>query len=61
MALIDQLRAELGFASLLISHNLPLVAAHCQRIGVLRDGRAASRRGRPPRCCSRRGTPTPGR
>jgi peptide/nickel transport system ATP-binding protein len=38
MALIDQLRAELGFASLLISHNLPLVAAHCQRIGVLRRG-----------------------
>ncbi len=38
MALIDQLRAELGFASLLISHNLPLVAAHCQRIGVLQDG-----------------------
>jgi peptide/nickel transport system ATP-binding protein len=38
MALIDHLRAELGFASLLISHNLPLVAAHCQRIGVLRDG-----------------------
>jgi peptide/nickel transport system ATP-binding protein len=38
MALIDQLRAELGFATLLISHNLPLVAAHCQRIGVLRDG-----------------------
>ena len=38
MALIDQLRAELSFASLLISHNLPLVAAHCQRIGVLRDG-----------------------
>jgi peptide/nickel transport system ATP-binding protein len=38
MALIDRLRAELGFASLLISHNLPLVAAHCQRIGVLRGG-----------------------
>jgi peptide/nickel transport system ATP-binding protein len=38
MALIDQLRAEFGFASLLISHNLPLVAAHCQRIGVLRHG-----------------------
>jgi peptide/nickel transport system ATP-binding protein len=38
MALIDRLRAELGFASLLISHNLPLVAAHCQRIGVLREG-----------------------
>jgi peptide/nickel transport system ATP-binding protein len=38
MALIDQLRAESGFASLLISHNLPLVAAHCQRIGVLRYG-----------------------
>ena len=38
MALIDRLRTELGFASLLISHNLPLVAAHCQRIGVLRGG-----------------------
>jgi peptide/nickel transport system ATP-binding protein len=38
MALIDGLRAELGFASILISHNLPLVAAHCQRIGVLRRG-----------------------
>ncbi|MGD0698490.1 MAG: ABC transporter ATP-binding protein [Trebonia sp.] len=38
MALIDQLRAQLGFASLLISHNLPLVAAHCQRIGVLQGG-----------------------
>jgi peptide/nickel transport system ATP-binding protein len=38
MALIDHLRAEFGFASLLISHNLPLVAAHCQRIGVLRHG-----------------------
>ncbi|BDZ51321.1 ABC transporter ATP-binding protein [Frondihabitans sucicola] len=38
MALIDRLRAELGFATLLISHNLPLVAAHCQRIGVLERG-----------------------
>jgi peptide/nickel transport system ATP-binding protein len=38
MALIDRLRTDLGFASLLISHNLPLVAAHCQRIGVLREG-----------------------
>jgi peptide/nickel transport system ATP-binding protein len=38
MALIDGLRAELGFASILISHNLPLVAAHCERIGVLQRG-----------------------
>ncbi len=38
MALIDSLQAELSFASILISHNLPLVAAHCQRIGVLRRG-----------------------
>jgi peptide/nickel transport system ATP-binding protein len=38
MALIDTLRDELGFANILISHNLPLVAAHCQRIGVLRGG-----------------------
>ena len=38
MALIDGLRAELGFASILISHNLPLIAAHCQRIGVLEGG-----------------------
>jgi peptide/nickel transport system ATP-binding protein len=39
MALIDRLREELGFASILISHNLPLIAAHCERIGVLKDGR----------------------
>jgi peptide/nickel transport system ATP-binding protein len=38
MALIDSLRAELSFASILISHNLPLVAAHCQCIGVLQRG-----------------------
>ena len=38
MKLIDGLRAQLGFASILISHNLPLVAAHCQRIGVLQGG-----------------------
>jgi len=38
MALIDGLQADLSFASILISHNLPLVAAHCQRIGVLQNG-----------------------
>ncbi|WIE73757.1 ABC transporter ATP-binding protein [Curtobacterium sp. MCJR17_020] len=38
MALIDELRTEIGFATLLISHNLPLVAAHCGRVGVLRHG-----------------------
>ncbi|MCU1528155.1 MAG: hypothetical protein JWP75_1918 [Frondihabitans sp.] len=38
MALIDELRSVLGFASILISHNLPLIAAHCQRIGVLLAG-----------------------
>jgi len=38
MALIDELREETGFATLLISHNLPLVAAHCERVGVLRHG-----------------------
>jgi ABC-type glutathione transport system ATPase component len=30
--------AARGGPSILISHNLPLVAAHCQRIGVLRSG-----------------------
>ncbi|MFZ4894901.1 ATP-binding cassette domain-containing protein [Plantibacter sp. Mn2098] len=38
LALIDRLQAELGFATLLISHNLPLVASHCSRIGVLQRG-----------------------
>jgi len=60
MALIDHLRTDFGFASLLISHNLPLVAAHCQRIGVLRDG-VLVEEGRPRRCYSRRSTPTRGR
>lgn len=39
MLLLDKLRDELGFASILISHNLPLIAAHCTQIGVLRDGK----------------------
>ncbi len=39
LALISKLQAELGFASLLISHDLPLVAAHCERVGVLEGGR----------------------
>jgi peptide/nickel transport system ATP-binding protein len=39
LALIVGLRAELGFATLLISHNLPLVAAQADRIGVLEHGR----------------------
>ncbi|AWB94684.1 ABC transporter ATP-binding protein [Agromyces badenianii] len=39
LELVDRLQRELGFATLLISHNLPLVAAHCDRVGVLREGR----------------------
>jgi ABC-type glutathione transport system ATPase component len=53
MALIDGLRDELGFANILISHNLPRVAAHCQRLACC--GTASwSRKARPPRSCSRR-------
>lgn len=37
-ALIADLRSRLHFATLLISHNLPLVAAHCDTVGVLKDG-----------------------
>lgn len=36
--LIERLKAELGFATLLISHNLPLVAARCDTVGVLSNG-----------------------
>jgi peptide/nickel transport system ATP-binding protein len=36
--LIGALQAEQGFATLLISHDLPLVATHCQRVGVLKEG-----------------------
>ncbi|MDF2507283.1 MAG: transporter ATP-binding protein [Microbacterium sp.] len=38
LALITRLQAELGFASLFISHDLPLVASHCDRVGVLDNG-----------------------
>ncbi|WP_375385167.1 ATP-binding cassette domain-containing protein [uncultured Microbacterium sp.] len=38
IALVDRLQRERGFATLLISHNLPLVAAHSERIGVLERG-----------------------
>lgn len=37
-ALIAELRSRLHFATLLISHDLPLVTAHCETIGVLKDG-----------------------
>jgi len=39
LALIGRLQERLGFASLLISHDLPLVAAHSDRVGVLEHGR----------------------
>ncbi|MGN6219079.1 MAG: ATP-binding cassette domain-containing protein [Microbacterium sp.] len=39
LALIGRLQRRLGFASLLISHDLPLVAAHSDRVGVLEHGR----------------------
>lgn len=38
LALIERLREEQGFASILISHDLPLVARHARRIGVLEQG-----------------------
>ncbi len=38
LALIEELRTELGAAVLLISHNLPLIAAHCDRVGILYAG-----------------------
>lgn len=38
VALVTRLQEERGFASLLISHNVPLVAAHTERVGVLEHG-----------------------
>ncbi len=38
IALVGRLRRERGFATLLISHDLPLVASHAERIGVLEHG-----------------------
>jgi len=36
--LIDELRRELGLAVLLVSHDLPLVAAYAQQVAILRRG-----------------------
>lgn len=38
MELIRRLQAEQGFATLLISHDLAFVAAHCARVGMLDAG-----------------------
>ncbi|WP_146907437.1 ATP-binding cassette domain-containing protein [Arenimonas daejeonensis] len=38
LALLDGLRREFGLAVLLVSHDLPLVAAHARRVAILRDG-----------------------
>jgi ABC-type glutathione transport system ATPase component len=39
LRLLARLRDELGVALLFISHDLPVVAALCSRVGVLRQGR----------------------
>ncbi|QIS15685.1 ABC transporter ATP-binding protein [Nocardia arthritidis] len=39
MALLDRIRAERGTALVVISHDMSLVARHCQRVVVLDDGR----------------------
>ncbi len=41
--LIERLRRRHRFATLLISHNLPLVAAHCDRVAVLQGGRVVEK------------------
>ncbi|MEJ1154486.1 ABC transporter ATP-binding protein [Microbacterium marmarense] len=39
LSLVKRLQRELGFATLLISHDLPTVAAYCDRLAVLERGR----------------------
>jgi peptide/nickel transport system ATP-binding protein len=39
LTLLDRLRAEEGLALLLVSHDLPSVAAHADRVVVLNEGR----------------------
>ena len=41
--LLDRLRRELGLAVLLVSHDLPLVAAYAQRVAILRRGELVER------------------
>jgi len=43
MRLIDELRRELGMAMLLITHDLGVVAAHCERVCVMYAGRVVER------------------
>jgi ABC-type glutathione transport system ATPase component len=39
LALLSRLRAEQGLAMLLVSHDLPAIAAHADRVIVMKDGR----------------------
>jgi peptide/nickel transport system ATP-binding protein len=43
LALLDGLRRELGLAVLLVSHDLPAVAAHAGQVVILRRGEAVER------------------
>ena len=43
LGLLDRLRVELGLSVLLVSHDLPLVAAYAQRVAILRRGELVER------------------
>jgi ABC-type dipeptide/oligopeptide/nickel transport system ATPase component len=45
LELLDELRRDLGFAVLLITHDLGVVAETCDRVVVMRDGRVVETAG----------------
>jgi ABC-type dipeptide/oligopeptide/nickel transport system ATPase component len=57
LALIDGLRSESKMAILLVSHDLAVIAGHCDRVIVMYAG-VIMESGRSKRCCVSQGTPT---
>ena len=58
--LFERTKRELGLTCLFVSHNLAVIRYVSDRVAVMQRGKVVESRRQPPRCSTRRATPTPG-
>ena len=61
LELIEDLRAQLGMAVLLVTHDLGVIAGRTERVAVMYGGRIIEHASNQRRCSPARGIPTPRR